>query len=83
MPLREYGVREGAEGCPYCRAGFEQLERIEQPPLNVCPKCGDPVERQVSTPRIHTMESHLHDRAKSAGFHTFKRIGKGEYEKQY
>lgn len=83
MPIRVYIVQEGVEGCPHCRAGFEVLEKLEQAPLAVCPKCGAPVERRLSAPQIHTRESHLHDRAKAAGFHTFKRIGKGEYEKLY
>lgn len=83
MPLREYVVREGFEGCVYCRQGFEVLERMGQEELTVCPKCGAPVERKLSSPQIHASETNLQDRAKSAGFHAFKRIGKGEYEKQY
>ena len=83
MPIREYVVQDGVEGCAYCRSGFEQLEQVGQPPLTACPKCGAPVERKLSAPQVHTRETNLHDRAKAAGFHAFKRIGKGEYEKQY
>lgn len=83
MPLREYAVRDGFEGCAYCRAGFEVLEQMGQAALTSCPQCGAPLERKLSSPRIHTRETNLHDRAKSAGFHAYKRIGKGEYEKQY
>jgi predicted nucleic acid-binding Zn ribbon protein len=83
MPIREYVVREGAGGCDYCSAGFEQLEQAGQAPLTTCPRCGAPVERKFSAPQVCTRETNLHDRAKSAGFHSYKRIGKGEYEKQY
>ncbi len=83
MPIREYMLREGSSGCDYCRAGFEQIEKMGQEPLTFCPRCGAPVNRCISPPSINTAQTNLDDRARSAGFKKYKRLGHGEYEKQY
>jgi putative FmdB family regulatory protein len=83
MPIREYVACDDGRGCPHCRAGFEHLEKLEDPPLKYCPKCGGPIKRQLSAPRIGSSQSSLDDRAKSAGFTKLKRLGKGEYEREY
>jgi len=83
MPIREYVCQEGARGCEFCKAGFEHLERIEQEPLAVCPRCGAAVARRISAPSFAKLSSNFDDRAKSAGFHKLKRLGHGEYEKLY
>ena len=48
-----------------------------------CPKCGGPVARVSSAPALGKSQSSLDDRARAAGFTKLKRLGKGEYEKQY
>lgn len=83
MPLREYAAVDPKECCDHCRKGFEHVESIDAPPLETCPRCGGKVGRQLSTPSIGRSESGLHDRAKNAGFTTYKKTGKGEYEKKY
>lgn len=83
MPIREYIVRDGEKGCPHCSRRFEILERFDQEPLKVCPQCGAPIQRCISTVGINTAQTNLDDRARSAGFTKLKRIGHGEYEKQY
>ncbi len=83
MPIREYSAVDPKEGCDHCRKGFERVEGVEAEPLKTCPRCGARVERQLSAPRVGRSESGLHDRAKSAGFTTYKKTGKGEYEKKY
>jgi len=83
MPIYEYQARDPARGCPHCSAPFEQLQRLADPPLAVCPRCGAPVARLISPPAVGRSRSALDDRAKSAGFHKLKRLGKGEYEKAY
>ena len=83
MPLREYICRNDKESCAYCKSGFEQLEKLDQPPLQFCPKCGAPVDRRISPPSFVTSKSGFDDRAKRAGFHKLKKLGHGEYEKQY
>jgi len=83
MPIREYECVDRQRGCDFCKAGFEQIEKIDQAPLSSCPKCGAPVTRRLSAPSIGRLASHFDDRAKKAGFHKLKRLGQGEYEKQY
>ncbi|MBN1557729.1 MAG: zinc ribbon domain-containing protein [Lentisphaerae bacterium] len=83
MPFYEYKVREGTRGCPKCAPGFTELQRLADPPLKTCPRCGAPVARQISAPAIGRSKSGFDDRAKAAGFHKLERRGKGEYEKKY
>ena len=52
-------------------------------PITACPRCGAPVRKIIGAPAIGRSISSLDDRAKKAGFSKLKRLGKGEYEKQY
>ena len=83
MPIREYQVSDQAQGCAACRLPFERLERLQALPLDKCPDCGAPVSRLISAPVVGGSKSSLDRRASQAGFHKLKRLGKGEYEKQY
>lgn len=83
MPIREYASSDPEKGCDDCRTGFERVETITKAALKTCPRCGGKVERQLSAPSVGRSESGLHDRAKNAGFTTYKKSGKGEYEKKY
>lgn len=83
MPIREYMSDDAAAGCAYCRNGFERLEPLHAPALQKCPRCGAAVTRQVSAPNVGGSRSGLDDRARQAGFHKLKKLGRGEYERQY
>lgn len=83
MPIYEYEQSEEQHSCDFCSKGFEQLRRLSDPPLTACPRCGAPVRKKISAPAVGSSASGFDDRAKSAGFSKLKRIGKGEYEKQY
>jgi len=83
MPIYEYQVADGKRGCEHCRAPFERLERMSDEPLKKCPECGAPVHRIISAHAVGGSQSSADDRAKNAGFHKLKKLGKGEYEKQY
>ena len=83
MPIREYKAIDEKNCCDHCRQGFERVESIDQAALKTCPRCGGKIERLLSTPSVGRSESGLHDRAKNAGFTTYKKTGKGEYEKKY
>ncbi len=83
MPLREYIALDPQNACDHCREGFEQMEGIETAALPACPRCGGKVQRQLSAPSIGGSKSGLDDRAKNAGFTTYKKLGNGEYEKKY
>ena len=83
MPTYEYEAAAAAPSCPHCAAGFEVVLRLHDPPLTVCPRCAAPVRKRVCAPAIGRSAAALDDRAKSAGFTKLKRLGKGEYEKQF
>ena len=83
MPIYEYQVAEGAKGCPLCARGFERIQTLAEQKLEKCPECGAPVMRVISAPSLGKSLSSLDDRAKAAGFTKLKRLGKGEYERQY
>ncbi len=83
MPIYEYKSVLADRNCSHCREGFEEMQRVADPSLTACPACGAPVERILSIPAIGQSGSSLDNRAKSAGFTKFKKLGRGEYEKQY
>lgn len=83
MPTYEYEPVDAARACAACRQGFELVRTLRDPPVLACPQCGAPVRKVISAPAIGRSVSSLDDRAKNAGFSKLKRLGKGEYEKQY
>jgi putative FmdB family regulatory protein len=46
MPIYEY--RPIQSGCSYCGRGFDVLQKISEPLLLSCPKCGAEVRRAIS-----------------------------------
>jgi len=46
MPIYEY--KPVRAGCRYCSIGFDALQKMTDPPLQSCPKCGAPVCRVFS-----------------------------------
>lgn len=83
MPIHEYQAVDLKQSCKHCRSAFENIEKLQQPPLKQCPKCGASLRRLISAPSIGGSKSGFDERAKRAGFHQFKKIGRGEYEKKY
>jgi len=83
MPLYVYEARDPEKGCGKCRAGFSVTQSINDERLSRCPDCGTEVYRVIGAPGLGHSKTDLHYRAKRAGFHTLKRVGKGEYEKMY
>lgn len=83
MPTYVYEAKDQKVACDECRDGFEIVQSLADAPLSVCPECGGPVFRVIQAPGLGRSKTDLHYRAKRAGFHTLKRVGKGEYEKMY
>jgi len=83
MPTYVYEVKEAGKGCAKCRGGFEVVQSLKDERLSACPDCGAPVYRVIQAPGLTHSKTDLHYRAKRAGFHTLKRVNKGEYEKMY
>ncbi len=46
MPIYEYK-------CLDCGYVFEEIQKFNDPPIQVCPKCGGRVEKLLSAPAIH------------------------------
>ena len=83
MPIYEYEAKDSDASCPHCRHGFDVIQSMNDDNLSVCPECDAAVVRLISAPSVGASKSGLDDRAKSSGFHKLKRLGKGEYEKEY
>lgn len=83
MPVYVYEARESAGGCAKCAHGFEVVQSINDEHIKFCPDCGAEVYRVLQPSWLGFSKTDLHYRAKRAGFHSMKRIGKGEYEKMY
>lgn len=83
MPVYVYEAKDAAHACARCRAGFEVTQRLSDEKLTVCPACGAQVYRVIQAPGLTHSRTDLHYRAKRAGFHTLKKVQKGEYEKIY
>ncbi len=83
MPVYRYEVKDGAAGCRRCRGGFEVVQAMSDPRLETCPECGAAIVKTPVASSVGRSEAAFDDRAKSAGFSKLKRLGKGEYEKQY
>jgi putative FmdB family regulatory protein len=83
MPIYEYQAKDKSKSCEHCAEPFDVIQRIADPHLKVCPKCSAPIVRIISAPSVGASQANFDDRAKSSGFHKFKKLGKGEYERQY
>ena len=81
MPLYEYELCEG--DCKVCGGRFTLRRPLSARELTQCPACKKPVRRVLSTfnSPIKLKPLSVTD-AKKAGFKVYKRLGKGEYERQ-
>jgi putative FmdB family regulatory protein len=81
MPIYEYELCEG--NCPVCGGRFALNRPLSAKPLTHCPACKKPVRKVFSAFSTPTKLKPLSTSdAKKAGFSVFKRLGKGEYERQ-
>jgi putative FmdB family regulatory protein len=78
MPLYEYELCEG--DCLVCGGKFTLHRPLSAKPLTNCPACKKPVRRIWST--FNSPKNVSISDAKKAGFSVFKKVSKGEYERQ-
>lgn len=83
MPTYVYEAKDPSKGCAKCAGSFEVVQSLKEAPLANCPDCGAQVVRVIQAPGLTHSRTDLHYRAKRAGFHTLKKVGRGEYEKMY
>lgn len=81
MPLYEYELCEG--NCKVCGGRFTLLRPLSAKPLTQCPACKRPVRKVISSfsSPLKLKPTSISD-AKKAGFTVFKKVSKGEYERQ-
>ena len=81
MPLYEYELCEG--DCKVCGGRFTLLRPLSARPLTQCPACKKPVRKVISafSSPIKLKPTSISD-AKKAGFTVYKKLSKGEYERQ-
>ncbi|MCD4785928.1 MAG: zinc ribbon domain-containing protein [Candidatus Eremiobacteraeota bacterium] len=82
MPIYEYQAKDhaGKKACAHCRERFEFIQKMSDPPLENCPRCGAPIRKLISR---FSMNVDMDSRAKEAGMHKLVRKDKGVYEKEY
>ncbi len=81
MPIYLYKTIE--KGCPYCKEGFEILQKVDEEPLRQCPKCKSRVKKVLCGFSIGFSKTSFERKAKEKGFHKLKKVDKGKYEKIY
>ncbi|HOA74377.1 MAG TPA: zinc ribbon domain-containing protein [Phycisphaerae bacterium] len=86
MPVYEYQSKDPeGKSCYRCRDAFDVMQSMSDPPLTVCPECGNPVERLISLPNVSTAQSvrsMLSDKnLKAKGFTKLVNEGDGKFRK--
>ena len=81
MPLYEYELCEG--DCKVCGGKFTLNRPLSAAELTKCPACKKPVRKVFSNfSSPHKLKPLSISDAKKSGFQVYKRLGKGEYERQ-
>jgi putative FmdB family regulatory protein len=50
MPTYAYEAINSGKSCVHCRPGFELIQRMTEPALTQCPRCGNGVRRILFAP---------------------------------
>jgi putative FmdB family regulatory protein len=81
MPIYEYRPISGA--CEHCHGRFDAWQKLAEPALAACPKCGQPCERLISAPNVAMGGSHVlkEKHFSEKGFTQYRKTEKGQYEK--
>lgn len=79
MPIYEYEPLD--RDCLMCSGRVEVIQGISDPPLVYCPYCGLGVKRVISKASIAVSKRVDPEKAAERGFSTFRRVGKGAWEK--
>ncbi len=52
MPTYGYRAADPEKSCDHCRSGFEVVQKITDPALNLCPHCKNPIHRVLFAPAV-------------------------------
>jgi putative FmdB family regulatory protein len=78
MPVYEYQVVPGHEGCDVCRDGFQIPQSMKDDSLTACPSCGAPISKQLFSVGIATPKTNAE--LKNLGFTKLVKRDTGVYE---
>ncbi len=79
MPLYEYEPVD--RECLMCPGRVQVLQALDDEALEYCPYCGLSVRRVISAPNVQVSRRVDPDKAARKGFSTFRKAGKGRWEK--
>lgn len=79
MPLYVYEPVD--RECLMCPNRIEVLQGVNDPPLEYCPYCGLRIRRVIAPASFHVSSGLTAQKAADRGFTTWKRTGKGVWEK--
>jgi len=81
MPIYEYKPSADRH-CGYCKNGFEQLQKMRDAALVVCPRCDAPVQRVISAANLGKSGPSLDPaNLEKHGFTQYQKSAKGVYQK--
>lgn len=78
MPVYEYQVVPGHDGCETCRDGFQILQGMKEDALAACPTCGAPIRKLIFPVGIATPKTN--SELKNLGFTKLVKRDQGVYE---
>ena len=81
MPIYEYEPDDGS--CDRCHGRFEVLQGMQEPALTVCPDCGKPCHRVISSFSMSREAKDLlsQKNLERHGFTRYEKTDEGTYEK--
>jgi len=80
VPVYEYEPLD--DECLICHGRIEVMQAITAEPYQYCPTCGMEVRRVISRATFAIGREVTPEKAASRGFTTWKKVGKGQWEKQ-
>ncbi|MFP4496726.1 MAG: FmdB family zinc ribbon protein [Vulcanimicrobiota bacterium] len=80
MPIYEYRAVSSDNSCDFCREKFEKMHKFNDPLLESCPMCENPVKKLISNVKVTFGMDY---KAKKTGLHKLVKRDKGTYEKMY
>jgi putative FmdB family regulatory protein len=81
MPIYVYRPISKSQ-CDHCEDGFEQLQKLDDEPLAICPECEAPVEKLITAANLASSAPSLKEgNIEQHGFTQYRKVEKGVYEK--
>lgn len=81
MPVYEYAPVDAS--CDFCKDHFDWMQPMDSATLDVCPECGNPIEKVITAPNINSRVGDVLSPSNLAakGFTQYKKDNDGQYRK--